>query len=420
MADATQPSEPIHEGTHNEPIAHRTQDEVVAAQDDHHNQDPLGHSEAFDREMNEVHLEEGHNESDEHASGVEVELEHETSSDDDQPAEPSVYSGMEVNPSFAALPRHLKTLAKEIRRLDPTDLLTISEMTQRIASRELYSLLPYTGSNWYLPEIRTVLDDEPKWGLGYDSRRGVEVTLAGRCLTFHIGAWLLRAAILVLFWYMLYNVLGSTLMTRGGYVWDPLVTFVVSAIVGGTICRVLQIPPLLGVLWIAIMWHNIGPEVGYLTDGIYKDVSKIAQRVGLTVVLVRAGFSLSFKSIRPHFRESLLLATIPYGVELTVHSLMAKELFSYDSYTWAFLQGCLCSTVSPAIVVPGVLYLQDQGYGKGNGPLSLMMSAVGLEVCFGVWAANFIIGLLFDSTPIAQAIVLGPVQIIGHRISLPR
>ncbi len=306
---------------------------------------------AFAREMDEAV---DNTTDDEHHGHVEVETEHDdaanSSDDDENKSAPSAFSGMNVNPSFAALPLHLKTLAKQIRRLDPTDLLTISEMTQRITSRELYSLLPYTGSSWYLPEIRTVGDDEAKWSVGYDARRGVELTLAGRCLTFHIGAWLLRASILVLFWYMLYNILGSELMTRGGVVWDPLVTFVVSAVVGGTICRILQIPPLLGVLWIAIMWANIGPEVGYLTSGIYKDVSKIAQRVGLTVLLMRAGFSLSLKSIRPHWHASMLLSLLPYGVEVTVHGLIAKEIFGYESYTWAFLQACICSTVSPAIV----------------------------------------------------------------------
>jgi solute carrier family 9B (sodium/hydrogen exchanger), member 1/2 len=372
---------------------------------------------SFGREMEEVpHTDAGDDHLGAHVA-VENEGGAESSSDDeDARTAPSGYSGMNANPSFANLPRHLKNLAKEIRRLDPRDLLTISEMTQRVTSRELYSLLPYTGSNWFLPEIRTVGDDEPRWGVKYDTRRGMELTLAGRQLQFHVLSWLLRAAFLVLFWYALYNILGVKLMTHGGYVWDPLVAYVVSAIIGGTVCRILQIPPLLGVLWTAIMWANIGPEVGYLTSGIYKDVSKIAQRIGLTVVLVRAGFSLSLKSIRPHIRESLLLALVPYGVECTVHGLMAKPIFGYESYTWSFLSACLCSTVSPAIVVPGVLYLQDQGYGRGNGPLSLLMSAVGIEVCLGVWAANFIIGLLFDSTPIAQAIVLGPVQIIGGMI----
>jgi solute carrier family 9B (sodium/hydrogen exchanger), member 1/2 len=343
---------------------------------------------------------------------VEVEREEETDDEEEKPA-PSNYSGMNANPSFANLPRHLKQLAKEIRRLDPTDLLTISEMTQRVTSRELYSLLPYTGSSWYLPEIRIVGDDEPRWGAAYNVKRGLEITLAGRQLTLNLFSWLLRGSFLVLFWYALYNILGVKLMTHGGYVWDPVVTFFVSAIVGGTLCRLFQIPPLLGVLWIAIMWSNIGPEVKYLTNGVYKDVSKIAQRVGLTFVLARAGFSLSLKSIRPHWQASIMLALLPYGVECTVHGLIAKAIFGFPSYTWSFLQACICSTVSPAIVVPGVLFLQDQGYGRGNGPLSLLMSAVGIEVCLGVWASNFIIGLLFNDQPLAQAIVLGPIQIIG-------
>ncbi|CUG25317.1 transmembrane protein, putative, partial [Bodo saltans] len=315
-------------------------------------------------------------------------------------------------PSLANIPRRLKPLAKQIRKLDATDLLTITEMTQRISSRELYSLLPYNGSSWYMPETRAVGCDEPHWDIHYDSCRGIELTVAGRLIQFHIGAWLLRGSILVLFWYMLYNALGPKLMTHGGYVWDPVVTFVVSAIFGGAICRLLQIPTLLGVLWVAIMWANIGPEVNYLTHGVYKDVSRLAQRTGLALVLARAGFSLSLKAIRPHWQASLMLAMLPYGVEATFHGLIAKQIFGFSSYTWSFLEGCICSSISPAVVVPGVLHLQDMGYGKGKGPLSLLLSAVGIEVCLGVWAVNFIIGLLFNNQPLTEAIVYGPVQII--------
>lgn len=101
-------------------------------------------------------------------------------------------------------------------------------------------------------------------------------------------------------------------------------------------------------------------------------------------------------------------------MEGVTHSLIANRIFHYDgNYTWAFLQGMLCSIVSPAVVVPGSLYLQDLGYGCGRGPISLMLSSVGIDVVFGVWCANFIIGLIFYNQKLAVAIVLGPVQFIG-------
>ncbi|ORC87732.1 N protein [Trypanosoma theileri] len=311
------------------------------------------------------------------------------------------------------VPEHLHNLAREINELSEADLVHIAAITDNVATRDVYSLLPYTGSNWFLPQITEVGEGERHWGVRCGAYGRFKVTLGGRCLNLPIMNIFLRIAVLVLLWFTLWNILPHWLMEPGGYVWDPLVLVIVAAVVGGIICRVLQIPPLVGVLWIAIMWNNI-PEEHYLTKGIVLQVKDISSKMGLTVIMARAGFSLTIKGILPHWKQSVLLATMPLAFEGVAHSLIANKIFHYENnYQWAFLQGMVCSIVSPAVVVPGTLYLQEMGYGRGVGPLSLLLSAVGVEIVLGVWAANFIIGLLFHDQKLAVAIVLGPVQFIG-------
>lgn len=311
------------------------------------------------------------------------------------------------------LPDHLVPLAHEIHQLDEADLVLIADIAETEAMKGVYSLLPYTGSNWFLPSIRECEEGERHWGLGYSWRDGLLVFIGGRRLHIRILNIGVRVVFLVLCWFLLWNMLPHWLVEPGGWVWDPLVLIVVSAVVGGFVCRVLQIPPLVGVLWMGILWNNI-PTLHYLTGGVVKHVFDISAKLGLTVILARAGYSLSIKGILPHWKQSLMLATLPFAVEGVVHSLIADKLFKYNGeYNWAFLQGMLCSVVSPAVVVPGTLYLQEMGYGKGVGPLSLMLSAVGIEIVVGVWCANFILGLLFDEQKLAVAIVLGPVQFAG-------
>lgn len=317
--------------------------------------------------------------------------------------------------SLVKFPSHLKPLAREIRRLEGEDLLYVADLAAKKAEREVYSLLPFTGSNWYLPDISDVAEGDAQWGMHYNINHGVVLILAGKRITINVVGLLIRAGVLCIIWYMLYNILGPDLMTRGGYVWDPLIAIVVSAIVGGFACRILRWPPLLGVLWISIMWHNI-PELNYLTAGIYKDVSKYIGRIGLSTILSIGGFSQSLSAIKPHKLNTLLMGTLPFVCEMITHSFVAKALFQYKSNTWAFLEGSLCSSVSPTVVVPGLLYLRSQGYGVGVGPLSLLLSSAGLEVCVGIWTVNFIIGLLFNDQSITVAIILGPVQIIGGAI----
>ncbi|KAH9599254.1 Cation/H+ exchanger [Trypanosoma melophagium] len=314
---------------------------------------------------------------------------------------------------LGGVPEHLHNLAREIHKLSHSDLVHIAAVTDHVATRDVYSLLPYTGSNWFLPQIAEVGEGEKRWGVRCGSYGRFKVILGGRCLYLPIINIFLRLAVLVLLWFTLWNILPHWLMEPGGYVWDPLILVVVASVVGGIICRVLQIPPLVGVLWIAIMWNNI-PEEHYLTKGVVLQVKDISSKMGLTVIMARAGYSLTIKGIIPHWKQSALLATMPFAFEGVVHSLIANKVFKYENnYQWAFLQGMVCSIVSPAVVVPGTLYLQEMGYGRGVGPLSLMLSAVGVEIVLGVWAANFIIGLLFHDQSLAVAIVLGPVQFIG-------
>ncbi|KAF8289944.1 putative sodium/hydrogen exchanger [Trypanosoma cruzi] len=323
-------------------------------------------------------------------------------------------SEIEINTvSLSAVPEHLHSLACRINDLNETDLVMIADFTENSAKRDVYSLLPYTGSNWFLPQIKEVEEGECYWGIRCDTYGRLSVTIWGRCLVLPVINIFLRIAVIVLCWFALWNILPHWLVEPGGYVWDPAVIVIVSAVVGGLICRVLQIPPLVGVLWIAIMWNNI-PYEHYLTTGIVLPLKDISSKMGLTVIMARAGFSLTIKGIQSHWKQSIMLATLPFACEAVAHSLIANKLFNYNGdYKWAFLQGIISSIVSPAVVVPGTLYLHEMGYGHSSKPISLMLSAVGMEIVLGVWAANFIMGLLFYDQKLAVAIVLGPVQFIG-------
>ncbi|KAG5509432.1 hypothetical protein JKF63_06742 [Porcisia hertigi] len=327
---------------------------------------------------------------------------------------PLRYSESFVNEAYVKeLPPHLMSLAHEIHHLDEGDLVYIADVTHMMANRDLYSLLPYTGSNWFLPSIRECGEDEKHWDMRYCWKEGLIVAIGGRRLSIRALNIFIRLCFIVLVWFMLWNMLPHHLVEPGGYIWDPAVLVVVSAVVGGLVCRILQLPPLVGVLWMGIMWNNI-PTLKYMTHGIVKEVYDVSSKLGLTVILARAGYKLAIKDIIPHWKQTALLATLPFVFEGISHSLIANKVFDYqNNYNWAFLQGMLCSIVSPAVVVPGSLYLQDMGYGRGVGPLSLMLSAVGVEIVIGVWCANFIIGLIFYDQKLAVAIALGPVQFIG-------
>ena len=327
------------------------------------------------------------------------------------PGTPGEQDEIASSASFAMLPGHLKPLARQIRQLRALDLMAITEMTQRAASKEVFSTLQYTGGSWYLPEIRACKPDEKRWEVSFDLRKGIVLAIDGRRMELLLWGYILRLSVLVLLWFSVWNVLPHQYVEPKGVIWDPIVTIVVSALVGGLLCRIVQIPPLIGVLWIAIMWTSI-PSAHFLTSGIDAGIPKIATRVGITFILARAGFSTSVKAVLPTVKQTAMLCTLPMILEAITHSFIANKLFDYNDTTWAFAEGFACSIVSPAIVVPAVLFLQDQGIGKGKGPLTLMLSSCGLETAMGVWAVNFILGLIFQDQSIGLSIALGPIQFV--------
>lgn len=246
--------------------------------------------------------------------------------DEEETKSVATVGGLEGNPSFAQLPSNLHDIGKEIHKLTTEDLLYISSMVSRKANREVFSVLQYSGSAWYLPFIRKVHEGEPEWEFRYEWGTGLILTLNGRRMEIHLLSYFLRAALLVLAWFIVRNAIPQYLSEPAGYIFDPVVTVLVCSLVGGFICRVLQIPPLIGCLWIGILWNNIH-EVGFLTRGIYKDVRTIASRMGITVVLLRAGFSVNWQAVRPVFKNCVALIVGAFGFESMIHGFFCNYLF---------------------------------------------------------------------------------------------
>lgn len=318
------------------------------------------------------------------------------------------------------VPFHLQSLVEEIHELDDHDLTHIAYITEKMVKKEVYSLLPYSGANWFLPEVSRVDESkgEKRWGIDYHGNDGLRVSIRGTRLSLPVLNFFIRLGLLALLWVLLWLIVADE-MEPGGYVFDPVILLLVSAVVGGVLCRILSVPPLVGVMWVAIMWHNI-PELDYLTSGISTQLMEVASKAGLTVILAKAGFSISLTAMKPHWKQTLLLAIVPFAVEGVVGSVVANAIMPYNGrYKWAFLQGMLCAVASPAVVIPGAHFLKNLGYDEekdkkeGVGPLSLMMSAIPLEVVLGIWCANFILSLLFEQQSVAIAIVLAPAQLLG-------
>ena len=70
----------------------------------------------------------------------------------------------------------------------------------------------------------------------------------------------------------------------------------------------------------------------------------------------------------------LILTTIPQTVEASVIAWIAKGLFDMPIIV-CYCMGYAIACISPSIIVPGTMSLNDRGYGRKKGISSTMIAA---------------------------------------------
>lgn len=127
----------------------------------------------------------------------------------------------------------------------------------------------------------------------------------------------------------------------------------------GWIFEKLRLPSLLGMILTGII---LGPCVLNLIDGSILDISAELRQIALVVILTRAGLSLDVNELKKAGRAALFMCFVPASFEIIGTVIFAPLLFGI-SYIEAALIGSVIAAVSPAVVVPRMLKVMNEGYG---------------------------------------------------------
>lgn len=138
------------------------------------------------------------------------------------------------------------------------------------------------------------------------------------------------------------------------------------------------------------------PVVNFAKD-INPKWSAVLRNVALTVILTRAGLGLDSRALRKLSKSVLLLAFLPCAVEACVVGLAARFILQFP-WLWAFLLGFVQAAVSPAVVVPFMLKLQETGLGVGQGIPTLLMAASSLDDVLAISGFSAILSVIFSRT----------------------
>ncbi len=140
----------------------------------------------------------------------------------------------------------------------------------------------------------------------------------------------------------------------------------------------LKLPSLLGMLIAGII---LGPSVFNLLDHQILGISLELRELALIIILTRAGLNLDIDQLKKAGKSTLLMCFVPAIFEIVCITITAPILLGF-SYLEAMLLGSVLAAVSPAVIVPKMLQLQEEGYGKDKSIPQIVMACASVDDVF--------------------------------------
>ena len=158
----------------------------------------------------------------------------------------------------------------------------------------------------------------------------------------------------------------------------------------GWICRKMKLPALLGMLITGII---LGPYGLNLLDGSILGISAELRKIALIIILTRAGLGLDLSGLKKIGRPAVLMCFVPASFELLGMILLAPKLMG-ASVLESAVMGAVLAAVSPAVVVPGMVKLMDEGYGVKEGIPQLILAGASVDDVYVIVLFSTFVGMM--------------------------
>ena len=192
----------------------------------------------------------------------------------------------------------------------------------------------------------------------------------------------------------------------------------------GTLATRLRLPSLVGMLLAGIL---LGPCVLNLLSpsllGISADLRQLAllspsllgisadlRQLALVIILTRAGLSLDVEDLRRAGRPAILMCFLPAAFEVLGMVVLAPRLLGVSTLD-AAIMGAVVGAVSPAVIVPRMLKLMEEGYGTAKGIPQMVLAGASVDDVF-------VIVLFTSFTGMAQGGSFSPAALAGVPVSI--
>lgn len=158
----------------------------------------------------------------------------------------------------------------------------------------------------------------------------------------------------------------------------------------GWVCKKIKLPGLLGMLLTGIL---LGPYALKLFDDSILLISSDIRKIALIIILTRAGLSLDISGLKKVGRPAVMMCFIPASFELIGMIFLAPKLLGI-SILEAAVMGAVLAAVSPAVVVPRMVRLMEEGRGTNKNIPQLILAGASVDDVYVIVLFTTFIGMI--------------------------
>ncbi len=176
----------------------------------------------------------------------------------------------------------------------------------------------------------------------------------------------------------------------------------------GWACKKIKLPALLGMLLTGMI---LGPYMLNLIDESILEISSELRKIALIMILTRAGLGLDLSELKKIGRPAVLMCFVPATFELAGMLLLAPKLMGLTVLE-AAVMGSVLAAVSPAVVVPRMVKLMEEGYGVKEGIPQLILAGASVDDVYVIVLFSTFVGMMQGERASVMSFINIPVSII--------
>lgn len=176
----------------------------------------------------------------------------------------------------------------------------------------------------------------------------------------------------------------------------------------GDIFEKINLPKFIGMILAGVL---LGPYALNLIDNSILNNSADIRQMALVVILTRAGLSLNINDLKRLGRPAVLMCFLPACFEI-VGVVILSQLLTQITLVQSLLMGCVIAAVSPAVIVPRMIKLINQGYGTEKSIPQLILAGASVDDVFVIVLFTSFVSLETSGEFSVLSLVKVPISIL--------